>query len=164
MITYIKIKICCFFYSRNPVYVLEIDVNDDYNEYACKYNGCRMICTTRAAMIAHIGTHIEFDWEKVYRCDHCQINFARKYELEMHFRIHSGIRVNKCSYCEKTFLRLSNMRRHVERVHKNVVGIKCFICEKVFYTTQHLNDHFGLHISMNIEHIMSTMSAMEDNV
>lgn len=103
-------------------------------------------------MIAHIGTHVEFNWDHVYRCNHCQINFTRKYELELHLRKHSGEKVHKCAYCEKTFTREVNLKKHVVRIHERDRSVKCFVCEKIFKSAFQLNIHLGIHVLMK-EHL-----------
>ena len=58
--------------------------------------------------------------EKIFRntCKACGKNFSRPSHLDMHERIHSGLRPFVCSICGRSFTQKGNLKTHVFNAHK----------------------------------------------
>jgi len=51
-----------------------------------------------------------------YRCQYCSKGFKSKHNLQVHERIHVGVKKHVCNICEKPFLEKSYLKKHL-RVH-----------------------------------------------
>ncbi|CAO1434097.1 unnamed protein product [Diamesa hyperborea] len=55
-----------------------------------------------------------------------------------------GIKMYSCSFCEKSFLRHDNLKRH-EAIHSDARNFKCTECEKAFKTSEMMRSHLKIH-------------------
>ena len=84
-----------------------------------------------------------------YLCkvDDCQILFETKEELSKHNNIHS--KLYKCAYpnCEKTFMKIINLRKHTKCHFKNKKKYFCPYegCKKSFTASYSLTLHYRIH-------------------
>ncbi len=53
-----------------------------------------------------------------YNCRYCGKTFNRKFCLERHERLHTGVKPYACSCCGERFIRLEDKKRHVRTVHE----------------------------------------------
>ena len=54
-------------------------------------------------------------------------------------------KLHRCDQCDKTFTRLSNLRRHVKDVHTDNKPFQCGQCNKTFARRSHLSEHERTH-------------------
>ena len=64
----------------------------------------------------------EFSNSKKHVCPMCGKNFARRWDLENHVRIHTGAKPYKCEICDRRFNVKSNLRAHMV-IHVNTAKI-----------------------------------------
>lgn len=55
-----------------------------------------------------------------------------------------GVKMYNCSFCDKTFLRHDNLKRH-EAIHSDARNFKCTECEKAFKTSEMMRSHLKTH-------------------
>ena len=53
--------------------------------------------------------------EDTRRCSHCQKKFSRASYLQIHQRVHSGVKPFQCEHCNRPFRFLSSLYRHCRR-------------------------------------------------
>ena len=66
-----------------------------------------------------------------YKCDTCQKEFLKYYQLKSHLIIHMTEKPYKCEFCPRAFCRKHDLSRH-ERIHTGDTPYFCSICFKGF--------------------------------
>lgn len=69
--------------------------------------------------------------EKQFKCQVCNQEFFRSYDLKRHLNIHFNIKQHLCQFCGKQFNHLSNLYRH-QRSHTRVKPYLCKVCDRRF--------------------------------
>ncbi|PAA52516.1 hypothetical protein BOX15_Mlig029039g2 [Macrostomum lignano] len=54
---------------------------------------------------------------KVFKCAYCGKSFNRKFCLERHERLHTGVRPYACQICGERYIRLEDQKRHMRSAH-----------------------------------------------
>jgi len=87
--------------------------------------------------------NVTIDKESAYKCSECNKTFAKKSNLRNHMGLHStSERKYKCQDCQETFAWKSSLNRHRERQHTGeTIEYPCTWCEKKYKVLSILNDH-----------------------
>lgn len=66
--------------------------------------------------------------------------------IELHMRVHKGVKPHKCTVCSKAFTQKSNLTNHM-RLHTGEKSYHCTfeLCQKSFHTANALNSHKKRH-------------------
>lgn len=88
--------------------------------------------------------HLKFT-EGGAQCMICQKHFNSQHYLSHHMKMH-GEKSNKCTHCEKTFARSTDLKRHEAR-HTLEKPFQCKFCAKSFALEYLLNKHQKTHVS-----------------
>jgi len=65
------------------------------------------------------------------KCDICQKEFLKFYQLKSHLKTHTSEKPYKCEYCTRAFCRKHDLRRHI-RIHTGDTPYICSNCFKGF--------------------------------
>lgn len=92
-------------------------------------------------------------------CEMCDSKFLNEETLKDHRYIHLQLRSDfKCRSCEKVYLRLSHLQRHISCVHPEIAAVKslcirqkCPVCNKQFARPDHYKRHIVEVHSLNHE-------------
>ncbi|XP_029457786.1 zinc finger protein 420-like [Rhinatrema bivittatum] len=82
--------------------------------------------------------------ERAFPCSECGKSFLRGSDLMKHMSAHTGDRSNICKVCGKGFRRHTSLIIH-ERIHTGERPYQCATCGKNFIQRQHLTTHVKTH-------------------
>ena len=80
----------------------------------------------------------------VFECFLCSMTFYSKYNLDNHFRTHTGEKPFKCEDCGKRFAQKGTLKRH-KLIHTKEKPFACSYCERRFISNSHLDLHFAIY-------------------
>ena len=74
-------------------------------------------CAKTFSRPADLIRHQKSQHLKEHKCNICQKSFSVKEVLIKHMRTHNGERSFNCEYCDKTFTRPADLKRHHKQCH-----------------------------------------------
>lgn len=108
---------------------------------------CKQNFNTQPMLIIHIKS--QHHTEKPYLCVQCPKTFIRRSDLRKHVFVHAGIRLFNCNLCTKSFTRSTNLTKH-KRSHETVSkSYCCMLCPKAFHSNDLLSRHMEIHMNRN---------------
>lgn len=117
--------------------------------------------TTKSNLKSHTATtHSKF---RPFECSEptCRRKFARKLQLIVHSRIHSGEKPFTCTVCGRAFAQKSALTDHY-RVHTNERPYACQVtnCKKAFLTSGDLTRHKRTHTGEKVAPVLHAQSTL----
>ena len=82
---------------------------------------------------------------KPYKCNHCEMSFARPDALRHHAHVHDPSQSFLCTHCGKMFARRHRRDLHEKAVHFGEMREKCSYCDKRFQERQNRVSHERTH-------------------
>ncbi|XP_041698932.1 zinc finger protein 30-like [Coregonus clupeaformis] len=82
--------------------------------------------------------------EKRFLCMFCNKGFSCPQKVELHQRVHTGVKPFSCPQCHMRFALAGNLKRH-QRVHTGEKPFSCPQCEKRFSQAGDLKRHQRVH-------------------
>ncbi|NWS79619.1 ZN142 protein, partial [Toxostoma redivivum] len=107
---------------------------------------CEFTCKQARCLRQHI--RIKHEGVKPHKCHYCEFSTTRRYRLEAHQSLHTGVGRIACGICSQTFGTNSKLRIHRLRVHEKTPTHFCPLCDYSSYLqndiTRHINScHHG---------------------
>ncbi|NXB54966.1 ZN142 protein, partial [Leucopsar rothschildi] len=107
---------------------------------------CEFTCKQARCLRQHI--RIKHEGVKPHKCRYCEFSTTRRYRLEAHQSLHTGVGRIACGICSQTFGTNSKLRIHHLRVHEKTPTHFCPLCDYSSYLqndiTRHVNScHHG---------------------
>nr|XP_046164609.1 gastrula zinc finger protein 5-1-like [Oncorhynchus gorbuscha] len=81
---------------------------------------------------------------KPFSCTQCHMRFAQAGHLKRHQRVHTGVKPFSCTQCQMRFAQAGDLKRH-QRVHSGEKPFSCQMCEKRFSRQHQLKMHLKVH-------------------
>uniref|UniRef100_A0A8C7GVN1 C2H2-type domain-containing protein n=1 Tax=Oncorhynchus kisutch TaxID=8019 RepID=A0A8C7GVN1_ONCKI len=82
--------------------------------------------------------------EKRFLCTFCNKGFSCPQKVEIHQRVHTGVKPFSCTQCQMRFAEAGNLKRH-QRVHTGEKPFNCTQCQMRFTQACHLKRHQRVH-------------------
>ncbi|XP_069356730.1 zinc finger protein 729-like [Maniola hyperantus] len=99
--------------------------------------------SNKQQLMKHCLTHKPL--ARMWKCLQCSMAFEALWRLQQHvFAKHLDYRPNKCDLCDKSFHKLSDLKKH-EDIHNDIRRHKCTLCDRKFTDKSNLKKHMLLH-------------------
>ncbi|XP_071328734.1 zinc finger protein 142 isoform X2 [Trachinotus anak] len=100
---------------------------------------CTFTCKQQRCMAQHVA--LKHNGARPHRCRYCPFATTRRYRLEEHESLHTGIGRHKCDTCDKTFGAVTKLRQHKMRIHDKQPTHFCSLCDFCGYTLDDVRRH-----------------------
>ncbi|XP_069588832.1 zinc finger protein 142 [Ranitomeya imitator] len=100
---------------------------------------CDFTCKQPRCMKQHV--RIRHEGIKPHRCRYCDFSTTRRYRLEAHESLHTGVGRIPCGSCSRTFGTNSKLRLHQRRVHEKMPTHFCKLCDYSGYSQNDVARH-----------------------
>ncbi|XP_041433227.1 zinc finger protein 142 isoform X2 [Xenopus laevis] len=111
------------------------------NQAQLKCKQCDFTCKQPRCMNQHVNIHHE--GVKPHRCRYCDFSTTRRYRLDAHESLHTGVGRISCDSCIRTFGTNSKLRLHQRRVHEKKPTHFCSLCDYSGYSQNDIARHMG---------------------
>uniref|UniRef100_A0A8C9TQZ9 Zinc finger protein 142 n=2 Tax=Scleropages formosus TaxID=113540 RepID=A0A8C9TQZ9_SCLFO len=88
---------------------------------------CPFTCKQDRCLAQHVA--LRHEGVRPHRCRFCGFSTTRRYRLEAHESLHTGVGRLPCRLCERTFGTTSKLRLHERRVHERQPTHFCSLCD-----------------------------------
>ncbi|XP_064021183.1 zinc finger protein 142 isoform X2 [Pogoniulus pusillus] len=100
---------------------------------------CEFTCKQARCLRQHV--RIKHDGVKPHKCPYCEFSTTRRYRLEAHQSLHTGVGRIACGICSQTFGTNSKLRIHRLRVHEKTPTHFCPLCDYSSYLQNDITRH-----------------------
>ncbi|XP_062907481.1 zinc finger protein 142 isoform X1 [Mobula hypostoma] len=100
---------------------------------------CPFTCKQPRCLRQHVA--IRHEGVKPHRCRFCDFGTTRRYRLEAHESLHTGVGRLSCDSCPRTFGTSSKLRVHKLRVHERRPTHFCALCDYSGYNRNDIARH-----------------------
>ncbi|XP_078259376.1 zinc finger protein 142 [Rhinoraja longicauda] len=102
---------------------------------------CPFSCKQARCLQQHVA--LKHHGAKPHKCSYCDFSTARRYRLEAHESLHTGVGRLACDACQRTFGTGSKLRVHKLRVHDKTPTHFCALCDYSGYNHNDISRHVG---------------------
>ncbi|XP_026754904.2 zinc finger protein 585B-like [Galleria mellonella] len=140
--TTLHCEICGKRFDNATKYYGHLKAHSKGNQWVC--DKCpNQKFSTKQHLMKHSLTHKPL--ERVWKCLQCSMAFEALWRLQQHlFAKHLGYRPHKCDKCDKSFHKLSDLKKHKD-VHDNIKRHACKYCDMHFKDKSNLKRHILTH-------------------
>ncbi|KFU88477.1 Zinc finger protein 142, partial [Chaetura pelagica] len=100
---------------------------------------CEFTCKQARCLRQHV--RIKHEGVKPHKCLYCEFSTTRRYRLEAHQSLHTGVGRIACGICSQTFGTNSKLRIHRLRVHEKTPTHFCPLCDYSSYLQNDITRH-----------------------
>ncbi|NXN52782.1 ZN142 protein, partial [Rynchops niger] len=100
---------------------------------------CEFTCKQARCLRQHV--RIKHEGVKPHKCHYCEFSTTRRYRLEAHQSLHTGVGRIACGICSQTFGTNSKLRIHRLRVHEKTPTHFCPLCDYSSYLQNDITRH-----------------------
>lgn len=106
-------------------------------QLACRQ--CDFTCKQVRCLRQHV--RIKHEGVKPHKCPYCEFSTTRRYRLDAHQSLHTGVGRIACPVCDQTFGTNSKLRIHRLRVHEKKPTHFCPLCDYSGYIQNDITRH-----------------------
>ncbi|XP_077176811.1 zinc finger protein 142 isoform X2 [Paroedura picta] len=106
-------------------------------QLACRQ--CDFTCKQARCLRQHM--RIKHEGVKPHKCPYCEFSTTRRYRLDAHQSLHTGVGRIACPTCDQTFGTNSKLRIHRLRVHEKKPTHFCPLCDYSGYIQNDITRH-----------------------
>ncbi|XP_045457742.1 zinc finger protein 724-like [Melitaea cinxia] len=121
---------------------LPIDIpsfNITWDNQSCRCAKCDALCQSIMSLQLHsLQIHNQCC---LFKCIDCEKIVSTYRSIVRHIRTHNNALRHCCEYCNKVFLRTSELNIHKVKDHKDIYKTKCTYCGTSFETEDELKEH-----------------------
>ncbi|XP_019640153.1 PREDICTED: zinc finger protein 628-like isoform X1 [Branchiostoma belcheri] len=141
---------------------LLLDHQNIHRENPVKYK-CQ-VCEKEFLVKTYFKQHIRTHDKKLktHKCSTCDMGFSSGFLLRRHEIRHSGDRMFKCKFCDKTYKHRGAVEHHQKKEHQDQYGkavddylnrFACNVCGRTGHTKQVIEKHIkAVHLNLRDEH------------
>ncbi|XP_026151300.1 zinc finger protein 142 isoform X2 [Mastacembelus armatus] len=100
---------------------------------------CTFTCKQERCMAQHVT--LKHKGVRPHRCRYCPFSTTRRYRMEEHESLHTGVGRHKCNVCDKTFGAVTKLHQHKMRIHDKHPTHFCSLCDFSGYTLDDVRRH-----------------------
>ncbi|KAM4557886.1 zinc finger protein 142 [Odontesthes bonariensis] len=136
----------CSFVAKSKMsltrHILHIHKKEKFHVAKPRHLHCRH-CTFSCKQERCMNHHIALKHKGVqpHLCRYCPFSTTRRYRLEEHESLHTGIGRHGCDMCDKTFGAVAKLRQHKMRIHNKQPKHFCSLCDFSGYTLDDVRRH-----------------------
>lgn len=142
-------KFVSFFVDSGDAPAMEVDGESplSYNyPFECQF--CECTYKSLQNYTAHMVLHASLD--NSYRCSKCERAFVCAEELNLHMRVHDGLKPYKCKVCDQQYSFAKSLEYHLQS-HGGVKLFQCHHCGMSFLHLHDMNEHLSDHKMGRVE-------------
>ncbi|XP_043104313.1 LOW QUALITY PROTEIN: zinc finger protein 142 [Puntigrus tetrazona] len=102
-------------------------------------NLCSFTCKQERCLTQHVA--VKHEGVRPHQCRFCSFSTIRRYRLEAHESMHTGVGRHSCELCGQTFGTTSRLRLHHQRIHDKQATHFCSLCDYRAYNLNDINRH-----------------------
>uniref|UniRef100_A0A673HMG8 Zinc finger protein 142-like n=1 Tax=Sinocyclocheilus rhinocerous TaxID=307959 RepID=A0A673HMG8_9TELE len=102
-------------------------------------NLCSFTCKQDRCLAQHVA--VKHKGVRPHQCRFCSFSTIRRYRLEAHESMHTGVGRHSCELCGQTFGTTSRLRLHHQRIHDKQATHFCSLCDYRAYNLNDINRH-----------------------
>jgi len=118
--------------------------NTHSGEPVNKCDICHQSFNTKTAFRHHLNIH-----EGKFECEECGKCFGSPRNLDIHKKVHSGVKDFQCSVCVKAYSSIRSLQMHLEIKHnvrqEKTTTFRCDKCDKPYTNIKSLERHMKKH-------------------
>lgn len=100
---------------------------------------CSFTCKQERCLMQHVA--VKHEGVRPHQCRFCSFSTVRRYRLEAHESMHTGVGRHSCELCGQTFGTTSRLRLHHQRIHDKQATHFCSVCDYRAYNLNDINRH-----------------------
>ncbi|KAM6935074.1 zinc finger protein 142 [Xenentodon cancila] len=123
---------------------------------------CTFSCGDEQCMEQHVA--FRHKDSRPHRCRYCTFSTTRRYRLDEHESLHTGIGRHSCDVCDKTFGAATKLRQHKMRIHDKQPTHFCAQCDFRGYTLDDIRRHDHRCHTGELQHVCTHCDAQFSSV